>query len=249
MSIEKQSGSARCSSCSLQRVCLPAKSSDAAIAEFERLVSQPEVIEPERAIFSQDEPLKSLYTIRSGAIKAVRGEGSEQHIVGFILPGELLGFHAIHTGRHPFQAIAIEPVYLCRIDFTALMQLLHQHPTLVQQFMMLMSRQLLHEQNTIHSLSQKSADTRLAGLLVSFSEHYRLRGFSPVEFWLPVSRQEMSNFLALAVETVSRIFSRFQQQGLLRVKGRHVEQLDLAALYQLAGLPYYGDEVRPTVAL
>ncbi|QEP44084.1 transcriptional regulator FNR [Ectothiorhodospiraceae bacterium BW-2] len=249
MNSESYSMGGRCSACSLQRVCLPAGSPHAAVAEFEKLVEQPTMIESGAELFAQNEPLRAIFTIRSGAVKAVRGGAEEQQIVGFVLPGELLGFHAIHTGRHPFRAVAIEPVYLCRIDFGRLMQLLHQYPTLEQQLLMLISRQLMQEQNTIRSLSLKSADARLAALLIGFSDHYRMRGFSPFDFWLPVSRQEMSSYLSLAVETVSRIFSRFQQQGYLRVKGRRIEALNLTALSAMAGIPMVLEPSRSTGTL
>lgn len=231
----------QCAHCSLQRVCLPAHLAGDDLAEFEALVSHPEVVDPGENLFSENDGFRNLYAVRAGAIKSIIRNHDEAQIVGFSLPGDFLGFHAIYSGHYSFTAEVIEPAYVCSIDYFGLMKMVQSNTQLSRQFIALMSRQLTQEQNTIHSLGQKSAESRFAGLLLTFSEHYRQRGFSASEFWLPVSRQEMSNYLSLAVETVSRLFSRFQQQGLLKVKGRHIDNLNIQAMNELAG---FGEELK-----
>jgi hypothetical protein len=74
-------------------------------------------------------------------------------------------------------------------------------------------------------LGKKSAEERLAAFLLSMSRRLRKRGLSATDFYLSMSRHEIGNYLGLAVETVSRLFTRFQDEGLMRVDRKHIELL------------------------
>jgi len=80
------------------------------------------------------------------------------------------------------------------------------------------------------------AEERLAAFLLNLSERYKSRGYSSTEYVLRMTREEIGSFLGLKLETVSRLFSRFQEEGLVQVQGRAVKIVDLPRLKQLAGL-------------
>ena len=84
-------------------------------------------------------------------------------------------------------------------------------------------------------LSKKNAEERVATFLVNLSARFRARGYSPYQFRLAMSRNEVGNYLGLAVETVSRVFTRFQQNGLLKAEGKEIQLLNLMDLCALAG--------------
>jgi CRP/FNR family transcriptional regulator len=97
-----------------------------------------------------------------------------------------------------------------------------------------MSKEILHDQSLLMLLGKKSAEERLAALLLSLSDRYQRRGFSPTDFYLSMSRNDIGNYLGLAVETVSRLFSRFQEEGVLIVQRKHICIQDLPRLRTIA---------------
>jgi len=84
-------------------------------------------------------------------------------------------------------------------------------------------------------LGSMRAEERLASFLLNLSERYRSRGYSSTEFVLRMTREEIGSYLGLKLETVSRLFSRFQEEGLLKVSGRNVKLTDIPALRRLVG--------------
>jgi CRP/FNR family transcriptional regulator len=98
-----------------------------------------------------------------------------------------------------------------------------------------LSREIARNQAVMLQLGSMSAEERLAAFLINLSQRYSARGYSSTEFLLRMTRAEIGSYLGLKLETVSRLFSRFQQQGLMRVQGRAVKLLDLAALTRLLG--------------
>jgi CRP/FNR family transcriptional regulator len=79
-------------------------------------------------------------------------------------------------------------------------------------------------------LGKRSAEERLASFLLSLSNRYHQRGLSATEFNLPMSRQDIGNYLGLAIETVSRLFANFQERGMVQVNRRRVVITDLARI-------------------
>ena len=136
----------------------------------------------------------------------------------------------ISTAHHVSNAKALETATVCEIPFSQLENLSQQIPTLQHHFFSLMSDEIRADRELHMLLSKKSADDRVASLLLSMSARHQRRGLSSHSFRLPMSRYDIANYLGLAVETVSRIFTRFQQKGWLEVSGRDIEILDRASL-------------------
>ena len=123
---------------------------------------------------------------------------------------------------------------LCEIPFDRLEELSNRLPGLQRQLLTVMSKEILHDQSLLMLLGKKSAEERLASLLLSLSERYQRRGFSPTDFYLSMSRNDIGNYLGLAVETVSRLFTRFQEEGILEVQRKHICIQDLPQLRLIA---------------
>jgi len=182
-------------------------------------------------LFKEGDTLKGIYAVKTGSLKTYisREDGSEQ-VLGFHLPGELTGLDAIENGKHGCTARVLETTTVCLIPFHELEELSAEIPSLQQQMCRLMSREISSESSMLVLLGKRNADERLAGFLLSLSQRYKQRGFSATEFNLSMSRNEIGNYLGLAVETVSRLFTRFQDEGILRVERKHIELVDLNAL-------------------
>ena len=187
-------------------------------------------------LFRIGAPFQSLFAVRSGSLKtyATSEEGQEQ-VMGFHLPGELVGLDAIADGFHPLAARALETTSVCEIPFKDLETLSVQLPGLQRQLLRVMSQEIRDDEQNMVILGQKSAEERLASFLIGLSDRFRRRGFSATQFNLSMSRSDIGNYLGLAVETVSRLFTRFQEEGILEANRKHIRILDLARLTGLAG--------------
>ena len=220
-----------CNECSLNPVCLPLAVSGSELTQLEQIMKRGRPLKRGEHLYRASDPFESVYAVRSGAVKSysLSEEGDEQ-VTGFYLPGEIVGMDGISTAHHMSSVKALETASVCEIPFDRLEQLSQKIPSLQHHFFSLMSREIQADRELHMLLSKKSADDRVAHLLLSISARHQRRGLSPSSFRLPMSRYDIANYLGLAVETVSRIFTRFQQQGLIRAEGREVEILDRGAL-------------------
>jgi len=187
-------------------------------------------------LFHQGDAFSSIFAVRSGSLKtfSLNDDGSEQ-LTGFYLPSELLGLSGLHSERHPVSAQALETTSLCELPFAHLDELTAKLPALRRQLMRVMSREIQGDQQMMWLLSKKTADARIASFLLNLSSRFSVRGYSSSQFRLAMSRREMGNYLGLAVETVSRVFTRFTQNGLIEAEGKEVRILDAKLLCDCAG--------------
>jgi CRP/FNR family transcriptional regulator len=168
----------------------------------------------------------ALYAVRSGFFKSsvVLEDGRDQ-VTGFHMAGEILGLDGIGTGSHAADVIALEDSEVCIIPYSRLEQ-----PSLQRQLHKLMSRELVRDQGVMTLLGTMRAEERLAAFLLNLSQRFVARGFSPREFHLRMTRDEIGSYLGLSLETVSRLFSRFQDEDLITVQQKHICILDVPGL-------------------
>lgn len=232
-----------CGNCGVRRLCLPAGLSAGDIDRLERVSRIKRVIKAGGSLYRAGDPFANLYAIRSGSFKTtVMAADGDSQVTHFALPGELLGLDAYAGGSHPTYAEALEDSSVCVLPFAQLEELAQEVPALRQQIYSIFSEELRHENEILLLLGKRSADTRLAALLINISSRYARRGYSSSRFILSMPRTDIANYLGLTAETVSRLFSRFQKEQLIRVAGREVEILDLIGLSELAGTHCSYDE-------
>ena len=227
-----------CQDCSISQLCIPLGLNSDELDELDNIIERKKPIQKSQELFKAGEELKALYAIRAGSVKSytITEQGDEQ-ITGFHLAGDLIGFDAINTGRHPSFAQALETSMVCEIPYEVLDDLSGKLPRLRQQIMRLMSNEINGDQQMILLLSKKTAEERLASFLHALSNRFSMRGFSAREFRLTMTRGDIGNYLGLTVETVSRLLGRFQKTNLIEVDGKYIRILDLPALVLLAGAP------------
>ncbi|MBB1519704.1 fumarate/nitrate reduction transcriptional regulator Fnr [Aquipseudomonas guryensis] len=227
---------AHCKDCSLATLCLPLSLNLEDMDSLDEIVKRGRPLKKGEFLFRQGDPFGSVFAVRSGALKTFSlSDGGEEQITGFHLPSELVGLSGMDTEFYPVSAQALETTSVCEIPFERLDELSVQLPQLRRQLMRVMSREIRDDQQMMMLLSKKTADERIATFLVNLSARFRARGFSANQFRLAMSRNEVGNYLGLAVETVSRVFTRFQQNGLLAAEGKEVHILDPIELCALAG--------------
>ena len=229
-------GQAHCKDCSLAPLCLPLSLNLEDMDALDEIVKRGRPLKKGEFLFRQGDPFVSVYAVRSGALKTFSlSDAGEEQITGFHLPSEVVGLSGMDAAAYPVSAQAQETTSVCEIPFERLEELSVQLPQLRRQLMRVMSREIRDDQQMMLLLSKKTADERIATFLVNLSARFRARGYSANHFRLSMSRNEMGNYLGLAVETVSRVFTRFQHNGLLKAEGKEVHILDPIQLCALAG--------------
>lgn len=227
---------AHCKDCSLASLCLPLSLNLEDMDALDEIVKRGRPLKKGEFLFRQGDAFSSVFAVRSGALKTFSlSDAGDEQITGFHLPSELVGLSGMDSESYPVSAVALETTSVCEIPFERLDELSVQLPQLRRQLMRIMSREIRDDQQMMLLLSKKTADERIATFLVNLSARFRARGFSANQFRLAMSRNEIGNYLGLAVETVSRVFTRFQQNKLLEAEGKEVHILDPIELCALAG--------------
>ncbi len=229
------SPSKSCGDCRLNTICLPIALEADEVARLEDIVQRGRPVEKGHQIYHQDQAFSAVYAVRLGCFKTIRttADGREQ-VTGFYFPGEIFGMDGIAQSRHTNTAIALETGAICEIPFDRLQDLSMKISSLQKHFFQLMSSEITAEQELITLLSKNSAEERMAALFLSISTRFAQRNQSSMRFRLPMSRGDISNYLGLTVETVSRILSRMQKAEVIRVDNKEVEILDIERLRGLA---------------
>jgi CRP/FNR family transcriptional regulator len=187
------------------------------------------------AIHRAGDAFRSVFYVKSGAAKRllIQEDGREQ-ILGFPMPGDIVAMEAISGGVHSTTVVALDICAIVEIPFEALEALAAERPDVARFLYQRMSAALREEHGWLAALGLLNADERLATFLLDLSQRFSARGFSAQRFMLRMTRAEIGSFLGLTLETVSRVFSRFQRLGLLNVTRREIELLDLTGLRRLA---------------
>lgn len=224
-----------CSSCRLATICLPIALEAADIDKLDSIIQRGRPLRKGEHVYRENEPFTAVYAVRSGTLKAysITDDGKEQ-VTGFYFPGEILGMDGISKNKHASSAKALETAAICEIPFERLGELSARIPSLQRHFFQLMSQEIAQDQQLITMLSKNSAEQRIAALLLSISARNARRKLSASAFRLAMSRTDIGNYLGLTVETVSRIFSRFQKVGVLAVDNKEITIENPALLRDIA---------------
>lgn len=232
-----------CKNCSLSTLCLPMGLTPDDVDRLDAIVKRNRPLQRGDHVFRTDDGFRSLYVVKTGSVKTYTqcADGSEQ-VVGFHLPGEILGLDAIESLKHGCSARVLETSAICELPFDRLSELSGTMPSLQHQMFRLLSKEIGQDTEMLALLGKSTAEERLASFLVSLSNRFKRRGFSATDFFLSMSRQEIGSYLGLALETVSRLFTRFQDENLLKVERKHVQILDLEGLQALITHQQPGDD-------
>jgi len=223
-----------CSNCNLQELCLPFGLSHNEIAKLDELVSTRKRLKRGEHLYRAGEPFDAIYAIRSGFFKTdVLIEDGRDQVTGFQMTGELLGLDGISSEAHTCNAVALEDSEICVIPFSLLEELSREIHSLQHHFHKVMSREIVRDHGVMMLLGTMRAEERLAAFLLNLSQRFTARGYSPAEFNLRMTRDEIGSYLGLKLETVSRAFSRFQEEGLIAVQQKHIRILNTQGLKKL----------------
>ncbi len=223
-----------CSSCNLRELCLPVGLSRPELERLDSLVGARKSVARGDALFRNGDRFDALYAVRTGFFKTcISAEDGRDQVTGFQMAGELLGLDGISTDRHSCDSVALEDSQVCVIPYNRLEDLCQGFTGLQHQFHKIMSREIVRDHGVMLLLGSMRAEERVAAFLLNLTQRLEARGFSASSLVLRMTREEIGSYLGLKLETVSRTFSKFQEEGLLEVKQRQIQILDAAGLKKL----------------
>jgi CRP/FNR family transcriptional regulator len=224
-----------CDSCALFDLCRPQAECTQTPPPLEPVAKHPQTLKKGEFLFRVGDPFRALFLIQSGSVKtSILSHGGNVQILRFALPRELLGVNAIATARYPSEAVALETTQLCELAFAQLETLAQTQPDVQHRLLRLLSDEIARDEKLMAMLGHQKADVRLADCLLDFHRRCPRTGQTTgAPFRLPMSRQDIADYLGLSLETVSRLLSRFQMAGLLHVQGRQVQLLDIVRLQSI----------------
>jgi CRP/FNR family transcriptional regulator, anaerobic regulatory protein len=222
---------AECARCSTRDLCMPATSRAKHQDKLNGVFGHSRKVGRGEAIYRAGDAFHNLYVARAGSSKTiVMHRDGRQQITGFQITGEFLGMEGIVTGKHTIDAIALEDSVVCAIPFKALEMLGEQDREFQRHLHKIMSREIVRESALLMLMGSMSAEERVAAFLLNLSKRFQDRGYSPTEFHLRMTREEIGCHLGLKLETVSRMLSRLQQRGLIDMQGKKARLIDMNGL-------------------
>ena len=225
-----------CGSCALQEVCLPAGIGSGDLEQLDATVRDMRVLDRGKTLFRQGEAFNALFVVRSGSLKTfVESPGGDMQVLGFHLPGELVGLDGLTNDHYRCSTEALERTSICELPYVKLQKVASEVPALQRQLMRVISREMVAEHGHMVMMGKQQAQERLAIFLHSLSGRYARLSRDPHALVLSMSRYDIANYLGLVVETVSRLFSRMEAAGVLAVSRKSVRILRPDLLAEMCG--------------
>ncbi|GAB2459144.1 MAG: fumarate/nitrate reduction transcriptional regulator Fnr [Comamonas sp.] len=216
-----------CSNCNLRELCMPVGLSNEQMQRLDEVVATRRKLKRGGTLFANGEAFTSLYAIRTGFFKTcVTTEDGRDQVTGFQMAGEIMGLDGIVNDRHSCDAIALEDAEVCVMPYERLEELSREVNALQHHVHKIMSREIVREHGVMLLLGSMRAEERLAAFLLNLVQRLHARGFSQTELVLRMTREEIGSYLGLKLETVSRTFSKFADDGIIEVRQRHVRIVD-----------------------
>lgn len=215
-----------CANCSLRQLCLPAGISAEDVERLDRVVKRRKPVARGEHLFRVGSALARIYVAREGTFKTVAcSEDGEEQVIGFHLPGELIGLDALGEGAHRCDAVALENARVCEVPLEDLNAVAAQVPGLQRQLLRVIGRSMARDQDHLEMMSRRQANDRVMLFLHSLSQRLEVLGKDGSAFSLPMTREDIGSYLGLVIETVSRSFTKLQDDGVIAVRGRQVRLL------------------------
>lgn len=212
-----------CACCALSELCLPAGIDRNDLDRLDATVRDKRTLDRGSVLYRDGDPFEALYVVRSGSLKTfVQDAAGEVQVLGFHLPGEIVGFDALASDFHVSQAEALERTSICELPYARLQQVTREVPALHRQLMRVISREVIEEHRHLVMMGRQQAQEKLATFLKSLADRYQRLHRDGTTLTLSMSRYDIANYLGLVVETVSRLFSRMEDLGVLEVKRKLV---------------------------
>ncbi len=223
-----------CANCNMRELCMPIGLSQEELNRIDEIIGTRRKVKRGETLFHNGEKFSHLYAIRTGFFKTcITSEDGRDQVTGFQMAGEIIGLDGIVNDSHTCDAVALEDAEICALPFAQIESLSREVNSLQHHVHKILSREIVREHGVMLLLGSMRAEERLAAFLLNLAQRLHSRGFSQSELVLRMTREEIGSYLGLKLETISRTFSRFVEDGIVEVKQRHVRILNTQALQEI----------------
>jgi CRP/FNR family transcriptional regulator len=225
-----------CSQCNLSELCFPHGMAQDEMNRLDAVVDHHKPLHKGDYVYRKGDAATALFAVRSGSLKTiVESPNGYEQIVGFHLPGELVGLDGFRDDIHTCACVALETSSVCELPLADLEVLCQEMPSIHEQMRRIMGKEVSDDHAMLLMLGKMSADEKIASFLLSISRRMQERGWKANDFVLSMPRQDIANYLGLAVETVSRLFAHLQEKGTIDVDRRRIHITNLNRLREAVG--------------
>jgi CRP/FNR family transcriptional regulator len=223
-----------CSNCNMRELCMPIGLTDDELDRIDSIIGVRRKIKRGETLFHNGERFSNLYAIRTGFFKTcIVSEDGRDQVTGFQMAGEIIGLDGIVNEHHTCDAVALEDAEICAMPFAQIEDISREVNALQRHVHKIMSREIVREHGVMLLLGSMRAEERLAAFILNLAQRLHARGFSQTELILRMTREEIGSYLGLKLETISRTFSKFVDEGIVEVRQRHVHILNIQLLQDL----------------
>jgi CRP/FNR family transcriptional regulator len=214
----------RCTACTIRSLSICGVLDQADLAEFERIARHIHLA-PNEALFTAGQAARSVHSLTAGVARLYKllPDGRRQ-VIGFALPGDFLG--TAPSDRYSYSADAVDAVSVCRLPREAFSHFIEQRPHFLIRINQFATRELTLAQEQMLLLGRRTAEEKVASFLVGWRARLAHIGDERQTIVLPMSRQDIADYLGLTIETVSRTLTRFEREKMLIIVAGGVRLLD-----------------------
>jgi len=205
----------RCSECKIRPHSFCRCLEEDQLKEFSG-ISSDKVFEDKQNIFLQQDSALNLYNITEGNVKIYQlmDDGRIQ-IIGFLYPGDFFGSYK--NGKYNYSADAIGNVNVCVFEQNKLDEYLEKNVKLTKELLHQTSHELTLAEDKIRVLGKLDATERLSRFILNLSEQRKRIGWQNNPISLPMTRQDIADYLGLTVETVSREITKLKSSNIIKI--------------------------------
>lgn len=211
-----------CTSCGIYQLC-HSVGGDTDLSVLDTIVKNRKTMKRGDFLYHAGEPFRAIYAIRGGSVKtSLLVDDGRVQVTGFRVAGDVLGLDAISTGQYNCEAMVLEETSICEVPFWCIEEFSKKIPDLQYKMLRIMSQEILDNHELMILLGKMNAEERLATYLLNMSRRFEKRSSPPFQFCISMSRSDIGNYLGITEETVCRILTRFQDEGLISTQRRHI---------------------------
>jgi CRP-like cAMP-binding protein len=187
-------------------------------------------------IYREGNRMKGFYCVQKGIIKIYKtGMDGKEQIIRFALPGDVIGYRSVVSNEPACTTTEVlEESILCHIPAEILLRLIQSNGNFAVALMKLTCKELGEANSYITDIAQKTVKERLAEILIHLDEEFG--GDSTGVLKVSLTREELSNIVGTATESIIRLLSEFKNLGYLELNGRKIKILDKPGLKYIANI-------------
>ncbi|MES9817580.1 MAG: Crp/Fnr family transcriptional regulator [Candidatus Thiodiazotropha sp.] len=224
-----------CRECGLDPMCQVLEYAEPGSGVPSGILLRRQSVKKGEMLFGAEQLFKAVYAVKSGSFKAMVPDlNRQERVVGFYLPGDLIGIEGMANQHYSYSVRALEAGSVCVLDIGRLTESGRSTEAIQRALIDMLGREVALNHSQTASLIRQNADQRLAAFILALALRTSLRGLGGDRLYLGMSRSDMASYLGLARETVSRVLTRFQKEGLIRLRNQSLMLLSWDGLRQVA---------------